>query len=277
MGDDASELGSVSLHFDERSAKRALFRSLGERLLQQTAEPVLLALNPEDVLNFLATTYPELGNGTWTSRSLPDGGEEITFLTMELLHGVTLSERLASGPLPTEEAIPIACQLAAGLSAAHDAGVVHRDFKSSNVILMVTSTGPRAVITDFGLSCALSPKDRDALRLTGTGQLLGTPAYFAPEQLEGQVADARTDIFAFGAVLYEMLTGRKAFEGKSQASLIASIMSSEPPPLTGLQPLVPDALDVGRGARNRQQEAQVRRDGRVDTDEANGLLVNFAL
>lgn len=182
-----------------------------------------------------------------------DGGEEVTFLTMELLHGVTLSERLASGPLPTEEAIPIACQIAAGLSAAHDAGVVHRDFKSSNIILMATSTGPRAVITDFGLSCALAPKDREALRLTGTGQLLGTPAYFAPEQLEGGELTSATDIYALGVVIYEMVTGTLPFTADTSFLTALKRLREEPTdPLQHVPDLDRRWLEVIDGCLERQ-------------------------
>ena len=152
------------------------------------------------------------------------------------------------GPLPIQEALTIAAQIAGALDKAHRAGVVHRDLKPGNI--MLTKAGAR--LLDFGLakttpraeaSAGLSMLPTTPPNLTAEGTILGTAQYMSPEQLEGREADARTDIFAFGAVVYEMVTGRKAFEGRTQASLIASIMSGQPPAMTALQPLTPQALD----------------------------------
>ena len=171
------------------------------------------------------------------------------YLVMELLDGQTLAERLSSAPsgLPMEVALPLAIQIGEALAAAHRAGLVHRDLKPGNV--MLTKAG--AKLLDFGLAKATSAAQSSGLTMapttpaamTAQGTIVGTFQYMAPEQIEGHEADARTDIFAFGCVLYEMLAGRKAFEGKSHASLIGAIMHAEPPPLQTAAPLAPAALD----------------------------------
>ncbi len=182
--------------------------------------------------------------------TLYDVGEQngTAFLVMELLDGQTLADRLKKGALPLDEALKIAIQIADALNLAHRHGIVHRDLKPGNV--MLTKAG--AKLLDFGLAKAGGPAVAGAglsmlpttpPNLTAQGTILGTFQYMAPEQLEGQDADARTDIFAFGAVLFEMVTGKKAFEGKSHASLIAAILEHDPPPIAALQPLAPSALD----------------------------------
>jgi Tol biopolymer transport system component len=171
----------------------------------------------------------------------------IDFLVMEYLEGETLEERLRKGPLPPEQSIRYAAQIADALAKAHKLGITHRDLKPSNV--MLTKTG--AKLMDFGLAkqsgaaplAALTEMTMEQSKLTSDGMLVGTFQYMAPEQLEGKEADARTDIFALGEVLYEMATGKAAFSGKSRASLIAAILTSEPPPITQLQPLTAPALE----------------------------------
>jgi Tol biopolymer transport system component len=184
----------------------------------------------------------------------------ISYLVMELLEGETLSDRIARGPLLLAEVLRYGAQIADALDRAHRAGVVHRDLKPGNI--MITRGG--AKLLDFGLA-----KSRDAEAagvrpssgqsgnaslqdagtatayrpLTQEGTIVGTFQYMAPEQLAGEPADARTDIFSFGCVLYEMVTGRHAFEGKTRTSLIAAILSQEPAPIATLQPLSPPALE----------------------------------
>jgi serine/threonine protein kinase len=170
---------------------------------------------------------------------------EIEYLVMEYLEGETLTERLARGPLPTEQLLRYGIEMADALDKAHRQGIVHRDLKPGNV--MITKSGVK--LLDFGLAKAMAPAapqgSLTALptqqNLTQEGTILGTFQYMAPEQLEGKEADLRTDIFALGAVLYEMACGRKAFEGKSQASLISSILTVDPPSISTLRPMCPPA------------------------------------
>jgi len=176
-------------------------------------------------------------------------GEELHYLVLELVDGESLAQRLAKGPLPLPDVLRLGAQVAQALDAAHRAGIVHRDLKPGNV--MLTRAG--AKLLDFGLAArpgdgpdpvaAQSSLHTEAKPLTEQGTIVGTFQYMAPEQLEGQAADARTDIFALGAVLYEMATGRRAFEGKTRTSLIAAIVSSEPPPISSVQGMSPPALD----------------------------------
>jgi Tol biopolymer transport system component len=174
--------------------------------------------------------------------------EGVDYLVMEYLEGESLQDRLSRGPLPTEELLRVALQIADALDKAHRQGLVHRDLKPGNV--MLTKSG--AKLLDFGLArtTGLAPSLTDLSRsptmsrsLTAEGTIVGTFQYLAPETLEGQEADARSDIFAFGAMLYEMATGKRAFEGKSQASVIAAILEREPAPASTIQPLTPPALD----------------------------------
>ena len=170
----------------------------------------------------------------------------LEYLVMEFLDGETLATRLAKGPLPTEQVLRYGVQIAEALYAAHKHGIIHRDLKPGNVAL--TKSG--AKLLDFGLAKSGGPASAAAYEgatqqkpLTEEGTLLGTFQYMAPEQLEGKDADPRTDIFAFGATLYEMATGKRAFEGGSRASLIASILDRDPTPITQVQPLTPPALE----------------------------------
>src|SRR5690349_11475864 len=172
---------------------------------------------------------------------------DVDYLVMELLEGETLSDRLARGALPLEQTLRYGAQIADALDKAHRQGIVHRDLKPGNV--MLTKTGVK--LLDFGLARSASrPETAGSLtasptqaNLTQEGTILGTFQYMAPEQLEGREADGRTDIFALGCVLYEMATGRKAFAGASQASLISSIMKEEPAPISAVLPTSPPALD----------------------------------
>jgi serine/threonine protein kinase len=170
----------------------------------------------------------------------------VEFLVMEYLEGETLSDRLLKGPLPFDQVLRFGIEIADALDKAHRQGIVHRDLKPGNV--MITKSGVK--LLDFGLAKAIAPKSPQQLTsfptqaaLTQEGTILGTFQYMAPEQLEGKDADARTDIFAFGTVLYEMATGQKAFSGKTQASLIAAIIERVPPPISTISPMTPPAFE----------------------------------
>jgi predicted Ser/Thr protein kinase len=174
--------------------------------------------------------------------TLYDVGEN--YLVMELLEGESLADRVAKGPLPLTEVLKYGGQIAEALGKAHREGIVHRDLKPGNV--MITKSG--AKLLDFGLAknATFSAIGGDATMqkpLTQEGYVLGTFQYMAPEQLAGEEPDARTDIFALGCVLYEMATGKRAFEGKTKTSLIAAIVSGEPAPMKDVQPLTPPALE----------------------------------
>jgi serine/threonine protein kinase/Tol biopolymer transport system component len=175
--------------------------------------------------------------------------DEIDFLVMEYLEGETLAQRLLKGPLPLEQVLQYAIEISDALDKAHRKGVTHRDLKPGNI--MLTKTGTK--LLDFGLAklkqvvaptnVPLSELPTANDPLTAQGTIVGTLQYMAPEQLEGKEVDARTDIFAFGAVVYETATGKRAFEGKSQASLMVAILEREPPAMSSLQPMTPAALD----------------------------------
>jgi serine/threonine-protein kinase len=175
----------------------------------------------------------------------------IDFLVMEYLEGETLATRLLKGPLPLEQVLQYAIEISDALDKAHRKGVTHRDIKPSNI--MLTKNGTK--LLDFGLAKLKQEAARPAVPFsqlptmshnpTIEGTILGTLQYMAPEQVEGKVdeIDGRTDIFAFGAVVYEMATGKKAFEGKTNASVMSKIMQVDPPPMSSLQPVTPPALD----------------------------------
>ncbi|HEV2113141.1 MAG TPA: protein kinase, partial [Terriglobales bacterium] len=177
------------------------------------------------------------------------GGTE--YLVLELVEGESLAERLTRGPLPVEQAMAYGIQIAEALEAAHKKGVLHRDLKPGNI--MVTKSGLK--LLDFGLAKPMAVANmassamnamtasQESKPLTAEGTIVGTFQYISPEQLEGHEADARSDIFALGCVLYEMAAGRRAFSGKTQASIVASILASEPPAISSVQPLTPPAFE----------------------------------
>src|SRR5712692_8557207 len=173
----------------------------------------------------------------------------VDFLVMEFLEGETLADRLMKGPLPPEHVLKYGVEICEGLEKAHRSGVVHRDLKPGNI--MLTKTG--AKLMDFGLAKSAvaavgagSPSASLATMsqpLTVEGTIVGTFQYMSPEQVEGKEADVRSDIFALGAVLYEMITGQRAFEGKTTASTIAAILAGEPKPISTIKPMLPAMLD----------------------------------
>ena len=180
----------------------------------------------------------------------------VRYLVMEYLEGETLANRLLRGPLPQDQFLKYGIEICDALEKAHRTGVVHRDLKPGNI--MLTKSG--AKLLDFGLARAVAPQIplSSGLRatmtatmtsatevppLTAEGSLVGTFQYMSPEQVEGREADARSDIFALGATLYEMATGQRAFEGKNTASVIAAVLERQPRPISSLQPAFPPALE----------------------------------
>jgi len=181
--------------------------------------------------------------------------DSVDFLVMEYLEGETLAARLARKPLTPDEVLRIAIEIADALDKAHRSGIVHRDLKPANVML----TRGGAKLMDFGLAklqafvagsqssapafSAVATIAELASPITMAGTIVGTVQYMSPEQIQGKEADARSDIFAFGAVMYEMLTRKRAFEGKSQLSVASSVLEKDPEPISSIQPLTPPALE----------------------------------
>ena len=233
-----------------------VYRAKDTRLDREVAVKILpagFAANPEFKARFEreAKTISQLSHPNVCSLFDVGNHEGMEYLVMELIEGESLGDRLQKGPLPIALVLKHGIEIASALDAAHRQGIVHRDLKPGNV--MLTKAG--AKLLDFGLAksgplitstssvsqMAESPTQHQPL--TEQGTILGTFQYMAPEQLEGLEADARTDLFAFGALLYQMATGQPAFQGKTRTSLIAAIVSGNPTPLSQLVPLTPPALD----------------------------------
>ena len=235
----AGGMGEVYEAHDPRLQRRVAIKVLPSQL---RAHPDLLARFHREARALSSLNHPHVC-------SIYDVGSEgeIDFLVMERLEGETLHRRLERGAMPLDEALDVAIEIAGALDAAHRRGIVHRDLKPGNV--MLTKAGSR--LLDFGLARRRPPGPPDVLSDaptatapdTAAGTILGTLPYMAPEQVEGREADARTDVFAFGAVLHEMVTGQRAFDARTQASLVAAILEKQPPPVSTLQPLAPAILD----------------------------------
>jgi len=190
---------------------------------------------------FLArkVTHPNVCRVFDLGRHTTSSGNEIVFITMELLRGDTLSARIkAHGRMTPAEALPIVRQIASAIDAAHAAGVVHRDLKPGNVMLVAEpATGTtRAIVTDFGVAHAEGDPFDD---LSGTGDVVGSPAYMAPEQIEGDTITARTDVYALGIVIFEMVTGVRPFQGETSISAIVKRLKVDPPRPTVHAPALP--------------------------------------
>jgi len=207
---DDEELG-------DRVALKTILPEIAEdqRALERFRREILLARR---------VTHPNVSRIFDIGKHETDEGE-ISFLTMELLEGETLRQRMERGRFKSDEALPIVEQMVAGLDAAHSAGIVHRDFKPANVFLVPEGDRQRVVITDFGLARPGGSVDHD---VTGTGEVVGTPAYMAPEQLEGGELSSATDIYALGLVMYEMLTGIRAFDGGTAFQIAVKRLQEDP-------------------------------------------------
>ena len=236
----AGGMGEVYRARDTRLGREVAIKVLPEHL---SSHPEIRARFEREAHAVSALNHPNIC-------VLHDVGHEngLDFLVLELVEGESLAQRLARGPLPRDLLLKTSIEIADALERAHKSGIVHRDLKPGNV--MLTKSG--AKLMDFGLARAagLGPAASDLTSsptvsrpLTAEGTLVGTFQYMAPEQLEGKEADARSDLWAFGATLYEMATGKKAFEGRSQASLIAAILEHEPAPIAEVAPLSPPGLD----------------------------------
>ncbi len=249
----AAPLGAGGMGEVYRARDSRLGRDVAIKVL-----PVHLSANPEVRARFEREARTISGLNHPNICTLHDIGREgdTDYLVLELVEGETLAERLRRGPLPTPELLRVGLQVADALDRAHRAGVIHRDLKPGNI--MLTRSG--AKLMDFGLAratgmagagsgsgvtaAALTQSPTVAQALTAEGTLVGTFQYMSPEQLEGREADVRSDLWALGCVLYEMATGRRAFEGRSQASLIAAILEREPAPV-GEAPSTPGTPPVG--------------------------------
>ncbi|MEO5618934.1 MAG: protein kinase, partial [Candidatus Eisenbacteria bacterium] len=237
----AGGMGEVYRAKDTRLGRDVAVKVLPQHL---SAEPEIRARFEREAKTVSSLNHPNICTLFDVGRAPGEAGSgETDYLVMELIEGDTLAVRLQRGPLPAAELLRFGTQIADALDRAHRAGVVHRDLKPGNI--MITRSG--AKLMDFGLSrvtgmsgaasgsgrslSALTQSPTMAQALTAEGTLLGTFQYMAPEQLEGKEADTRSDIWALGCVLYEMATGRRAFEGRSQASLIAAILERTPPPV----------------------------------------------
>jgi serine/threonine protein kinase len=186
------------------------------------------------------------------------------FITMELLEGQTLRDRISAGPLSIDELLDFAVQIADGLDAAHSRTIVHRDLKPANLFI---TTGNWVKLLDFGLAKLLPAASIDSGGLTNSGVAIGTVAYMSPEQARAEPLDARTDLFSFGAVLYEMATGRPAFDGASVAVIFHAILSQAPTPVSKLRPDLPPEFEqiIGKALeKDRDQRYQHAADLRAD-------------
>jgi Tol biopolymer transport system component/tRNA A-37 threonylcarbamoyl transferase component Bud32 len=235
----AGGMGEVYRARDSRLDRDVAIKVLPERL---ASDPSLKQRLEREAKAVSRLSHPHIC-------TLHDIGHQdgVDFLVMEYLEGETLEQRLGRGPLPPDQTLRYAAQIADALAKAHKLGITHRDLKPANV--MLTKNG--AKLMDFGLAkqssvslaTALTEMTQDQAKLTSEGMIVGTFQYMAPEQLEGKEADARTDIFAFGELVHEMATGKPAFSGKSRASLIAAILTTDPPPISQLQPMTPVSLE----------------------------------
>jgi len=231
-----------------------VYRALDTRLNRAVAIKVLAsgrASDPSDRARFEREAQAISSLNHPHICTLYDVGHQdgVDFLVMEWLQGTTLEQRLRHGPMGIEEALRCAIQLADALDQAHRSGVIHRDLKPGNV--MMTASG--AKLLDFGLAhpwladWPVTPQGSDdrltSAALTAQGMVVGTPGYIAPERLAGSDSDAGADLFAFGAVLYEMVTGRKAFPGTTQAEVMQALRSGPPPPVSHVRPDAPRSLD----------------------------------
>jgi Tol biopolymer transport system component len=236
------KLGAGGMGVVYRAVDSRLGRSVALKLLQADK-----GLSPLHQRRFLqeARSASSLNHPNIVTIYDTGGSGDVVFIAMELVPGVTLRETIAAGPIALPQAIRFGSQIADALAAAHAAGIVHRDLKPANI--MITEKGLVKVL-DFGIAkfMPLSPSPENTETMgpeTIHGTILGTPGYMSPEQAEGKAADQRSDIFSFGAILYELATGRRAFHGGSKMATLAAGLNGEPTPVRQIAPGVPEALD----------------------------------
>src|SRR5687767_14564905 len=204
------------------------------------SDPDRLARFQREAQVLASLNHPNIAHVYGLERADPSTGSGqagVQALVMELVEGPTLADRIAQGPIPVDEALPIAKQIAEALEAAHQQGIIHRDLKPANIKVRPDGT---VKVLDFGLAKALEPVAASTIdvtasptitspaMMTGAGMLLGTAAYMSPEQAKGRAADKRCDVWAFGCVLYEMLTGKRAFQGDDVTDVLVAVLSKEP-------------------------------------------------
>ncbi len=265
-----SPLGAGGMGEVYRARDTALGREVAVKVL-----PPGFASDPDRLRRFIQEAQAAAALNHPNILAIHHVGEQdgAPYIVSELLEGETLRDRLRAGPLPVRKAVDYAAQVASGLAAAHDKGIVHRDLKPEN--LFVTNDG-RVKILDFGLAKLTRPDDSAAgeqATVTGgtsAGMILGTVGYMSPEQVRAQPVDARTDLFSLGAILYEMVSGRRAFQGDTPADTMSAILREEPPPLTAAVTSVPPALDrIVRHCleKNPYERFQSARDLKFDLSE----------
>jgi Tol biopolymer transport system component/tRNA A-37 threonylcarbamoyl transferase component Bud32 len=263
----AGGMGEVYKARDAKLGRDVAVKVLPERL---TADADSLSRFEREARAVAALSHPNI-------LSIFDVGREegVAFAVMELLDGETLRQRLSEGALPTRKALEYGAQLARGLAAAHEKGIVHRDLKPENVFL--TADG-RVKILDFGLAKVAAPesdatKSPTAVAMTEPGTVMGTAGYMSPEQVRGKPADQRSDIFSFGSILFEMLTGERAFRGDSAAETMAAIAQKDPPELSGVEAALAPGLDrIVRHCleKSPSERFQSARDLAFDLESASG-------
>ncbi|MFI1761473.1 protein kinase [Streptomyces sp. NPDC020800] len=239
-------MGTVYRAVDHRLRRTVAVKTLSAELVRQ---PQFLARFQREAHAAAALNHSGVATVYDVGEDAVDGSA-VPYLVMEYVEGRTLAQALGDGPLPAEQAVDAAGQVLDALQHSHGHGIVHRDIKPANVMLTRAGT---AKVLDFGIAKALSEM---ATRLTGTGVAVGTPAYLAPEQIEGHDTDHRTDLYAVGCLLYELLTGRPPYTGESPFSVMHQHLVQEPVPPSRLRPGLPPAVDavVLRALHKRRED-----------------------
>jgi eukaryotic-like serine/threonine-protein kinase len=251
-----------------------------------TSDPERVARFQREAQVLAALNHPSIAQIYCVEDASTETGAAVRALVMELVDGETLADRITRGPIPLDEALPIARQIAEALEAAHEQGIVHRDLKPANIKVRGDGT---VKVLDFGLaklaapaamghaaSASLSPTITSPALMTGAGMLLGTAAYMSPEQAKGREADKRSDIWAFGCVLFEILTGRRAFAGEALTDTLANVLTAEPPwsALSSATPLAVHRLLRRSLEKDSRERLQHIGDARIELRDARAAEVD---